>query len=84
MIHHGFCKLGISLISQRHFSTHGTLPPSLNFERFCFSDTLGSSRNLGFSPSLLIIHFLLTTLVFSFLYNHCVFISKASRQAKER
>ena len=57
VIHHGFCKLGSSLISQRHFSTHDTLRPSLNFEQFRFSDTLRPSLNFGVpvSPSQLVL-----------------------------
>ena len=73
-------KLGISLISQRHFSTHDTLRPSLNFWRFRFCQyhapepkfwLSGSSNTIFaicFSPSLFI-HFAGEhTGVFSFVH----------------
>jgi hypothetical protein len=68
------------------------LRPWVNVERFHFSDTLHPSLNFGVpvSPSQFAsLHhcsfiLLVTTLVFSFLYNRCVLTSKASQQAKER
>jgi hypothetical protein len=56
------------------------LRPRLNFEQLCFSDTLRPSLNFGdpVSPSQFgSLHHcsfisLVTTLVFSFLYNRCI------------
>ena len=39
VINHRFCKLGIPLISQCHFSTHDTTAPQAKFSLLFSSDT---------------------------------------------